>query len=382
MRPLRVLFINENIGGHATVHLNLRSALAHRGDIEPTFLDLPAPTGLARLAGAAIPGLARLDVDLQPLRAQLARSLGLARRLGATLDGVDAVHLYTHNAGLLSAATWRRVPTVVSLDTTNVQNGYRLPGRTPTALTPLTVSATKPFERRVYQAATLVVANSNWAADSLRRDYAVDGDKLRVQPFGIAAPDFGPGAAPGTRATERPRAVFVGRSLARKGGLQLLRVHQQHLAPRVDLTLVTAEQPAVGPGVELRTDLVPGDRRLWDVLRSAAMFVFPSEIDMAPNAVLEAMMAGLPVVARPVGAIPEMVEHGVSGLLIGPGDEDLTAAVTALLDDPERRRMMAEAARLRAMEYYDARATTDALIGLLGEAVGRHRTANLGSLAA
>ncbi|MGF1596209.1 MAG: glycosyltransferase family 4 protein [Acidimicrobiales bacterium] len=367
-----MLFINENIGGHATVHHHLRSVLADRSDIEPVFLDLAPPSLAARVAGAAVPGLARLDLDLQPLRAQLVRSAGLARSLERHLSGIDVVHLYTHNAGLLSADSWRRHPTVVSLDTTNAQNGYRLPSRRPTSFTRLTVAATMPFERRVYQAADLVVANSRWAAGSLRDDYHLADEKLRILPFGIDGPPFGPGAAPGVTAAGRPRAVFVGRSLARKGGLQLLRVHRQHLADRLDLALVTQERPETGPGVEVIGDLQPGDPRLWDILRRSAMFVFPSEIDMAPNAVLEAMMAGLPIVARPVGAIPEMVDHGVNGLLVGPEAADLVGAVTALLDDEPRRVALGASSRARALAHYDASTNADQLVAILAEAHDRH----------
>ncbi len=370
---MKVLFINENIGGHATVHHNLRTVLADRPDIEASFIDLPPVAGLARAVGGRIPGLASLDLDLQPLRAQLARSATLARRLGDHMSAADVVHLYTHNAGLLSVGSWRRTPTVVSLDTTNAQNAFRLPGRRPTRFTPITVAATKPFESRVYRAASTVVANSEWAADSLRRDYRFAGNRLRVQPFGIAAPDFGPGSAPGPPISAKPRAVFVGRSLARKGGLQLVRVHREQLADRLDLTLVTEERPEGLSGVEIIDDLRPGDDRLWGVLRRSSIFVFPSEIDMAPNAVLEAMMAGLPIVARPVGAIPEMVEDGVNGLLVGPTDDDLAAAVTGLLDDPDRLWEMGAASRARALAYYDARVTTDAVIEILADAITHHR---------
>lgn len=369
---MRVLFINENIGGHVTVHHNLRAALGTRRDVDPVHLDLPAPGPLARLAGAAVPGLARLDLDLQPLRAQLARSLVTARALRHHLDGVDVIHLYTHNAGLLSAGLWRRYPTVVSLDTTNAQNGYRLPTRRPTPFTRLTVAATKPFERRVHRAAEVIVANSEWAAASLLGDYDVDPGKLRILPFGVDAPRFGPGAAPGVTQPGRPRAVFVGRSLTRKGGTQLLRVHRRWLADRLDLTMVTEERPDPSSGVELITDLSPGDARLWTILRRAALFVFPSEIDMAPNAVLEAMMAGLPIVARPVGAIPEMVEHGVNGLLVGSDDRELADAITELLDDRPRLAAMGAASRARAVERYDATTSTGQLVEILAEARDRH----------
>lgn len=375
---MRALFINENIGGHATVHHHLRAALAARTDIDASFIDLPPVSGLARLAGVRVPGLARLDLDLQPLRAQLARSALLARTIRRNGPTVDVIHLYTHNAGLLSVGTWRSHPTVVSLDTTNAQNVYRRPTRRPTRFSPLTVAATKPFEQRVYRAATTVMANSRWAADSLTEDYGVPTDRLRVQPFGIGAPDFGSGPAPGAYRL-RPQAVFVGRSLQRKGGLQLLRVHGAGFAERMDLTVVTEERWPDGGSVEVINDLSPGDDRLWDILRGASMFVFPSEIDMAPNAVLEAMMAGLPVIARPVGAIPEMVHHNVTGLLVGPEDRDLAAAINQLLDNPDRAAAMGAAGRARAIEYYDAAGTTAALVNILQEAVERFRSASSGA---
>ena len=71
---MRVLFVNENIGGHATVHHHLRRALEAHPEVEADFLDVPPPSLLRRLIGMRLPGLAGLDLDLQPLRAQLAAS--------------------------------------------------------------------------------------------------------------------------------------------------------------------------------------------------------------------------------------------------------------------------------------------------------------------
>ena len=218
---MRVLFVNENIGGHATVHHHLANALLERGDVEAEFLTVPPPRGLRRLAGAAVPGLGALDLDLQPLRAQLALGAWVRARLAPRAARVDAVHIYTHNAGLLATHVLARVPTVVSLDTTNANNAYRLPYRMPTRFTPATVALTKPFERRVYDAAVTVVANSEWAARSLRDDYGVADAKIRVFPFGIAAPAFPTPEAPGTAVTELPTLVFVGNQLRRKGGEML-----------------------------------------------------------------------------------------------------------------------------------------------------------------
>jgi alpha-maltose-1-phosphate synthase len=369
---MRTLFVNENIGGHATVHLHLEQIMAARPEIQPQFLHVPAPGLGRRVVGASLPFLGRLDLDLQPLRAQLALSAVVRSALRRRLPDVDAVYLYTHNAGLLSSDLLRSRPTVVALDTTNAANAYRLPYRLPTRWTPRVLPLTQAFERRVYAAATLVVACSEWAAASLRTSYGLADSRLRVIPFGIRVPSFDrPPAFHGR--SDLPKIVFVGRQMLRKGGWRLLDLHQRHLRDRCELVLVTTDPVPATPGVTVIGDLRPGDPRLWDVLRSSTAFVFPSLIDQAPNSVLEAMAAGLPVVAMRVAALPEMVVDGETGRLVDPDDaQGLLDAITALLDDPAAAARMGAAGRARVLRRYDAEATADSLLAVLKEATNLH----------
>ena len=381
---MRILFVNENIGGHATVHAHLRATLAeHHRDVEAEFLDVPPPRLPRRLAGAQVPGLARLDLDLQPLRAQLALSSWVRRRLRARLDPahpagpVDALHVYTANAGLCSVELIERLPSVVSTDATNLTNAYRLPYRPPSRFTPTTVRVSHAVERRVYAAATLVAASTAWVAESLRHDYAVDEDRLRLLRFGIQAPDFGPGPAPGTAARGLPRVVFVGHQLGRKGGLRLHRLHQRHLADVCELVLVTSERVPAGRNVRAVTDVTVGSGRLWEVLRDAAVFAFPSPIDQASNAVIEAMAAGLPVVGLAQGAMPELVGPDTGRLVDADDDEALVRALRELATDARLRGELGAAARDRFVADFDARGSTRRLLELLGDA--RSRAAHRGS---
>jgi glycosyltransferase involved in cell wall biosynthesis len=65
------------------------------------------------------------------------------------------------------------------------------------------------------------------------------------------------------------------------------------------------------------------------------------------------MAAGRPLVASRVGGLPDLVEDGVTGLLVAPGDPDaLAAAVRSLLENPERAELMGRAARERWEEHY------------------------------
>ncbi|MDO9454928.1 glycosyltransferase family 4 protein [Nocardioides sp.] len=370
---MRALFINENIGGHATVHAHLRNALVGMDDIDVDIVDVPAPTGGRRFVGAAVPGLGRLDADLQPLRAQLSLSGWVRRELRTRLapgHGYDVLHVYTGNAALRSAGLLASLPSVVSTDATNATNNYRLPYRQATRFTPRAVRAAQRFERPVYEAASIVIANTGWVASSLRDAYGLGDDKLRVFPFGITRPPgIGSGPAPGTVAPEGlPQLVFVGRQLERKGALRLLRLHQQHLADECELVLVTPENPPPGRNVRVVSDVTVGSGRLWEVLRAAAVFVFPSVIDQAPNAVIEAQAAGLPVVVLDLGAMPEMVPTTVGRVVPPDDDEALVATLRDLVRHPEVRAELGAAGRERFESVYDARVSTRRLVETLGEA--------------
>jgi glycosyltransferase involved in cell wall biosynthesis len=67
---------------------------------------------------------------------------------------------------------------------------------------------------------------------------------------------------------------------------------------------------------------------------------------------VEAMLVGRAVVASDVGGLRDVVQHGVTGLLVPPGDPGaLAAALDSLLDDPQTRRRMGEAGRLQARRF-------------------------------
>jgi len=264
--PLRAVFVNENIGGHTTVHAALRRCFAECTDVQAEFLDAPAPGRLGRVLRAPAPGLSRFDADLQPLRAQLVRSEWVRRALRERLrqGGVDAVHVYTQNCALTSAGLLRTVPTVITTDSTTVLNAYRIPYRAPARFTPWSVRANVPLERRALHTAYRVIANSRYAADSLRTHYGVPAGALEVLAFGVWLPSE---PAPRTdAATRRPAVAFIGHQLERKGGRRLIEAHQQHLRERCDLVLITSEQVEPLPGVRVVSGISAGSDRLWEVL--------------------------------------------------------------------------------------------------------------------
>jgi glycosyltransferase involved in cell wall biosynthesis len=95
-----------------------------------------------------------------------------------------------------------------------------------------------------------------------------------------------------------------------------------------------------------------------DLLAALDVAVCCSDFEGSPLSVMEYMAAGLPVVATRVGGVPELIEEGVHGLLIDPGDPDaLARAVASLLRNPALRAEMGARARERQRREFDIDAT-------------------------
>jgi glycosyltransferase involved in cell wall biosynthesis len=90
------------------------------------------------------------------------------------------------------------------------------------------------------------------------------------------------------------------------------------------------------------------------LFREASLFVLPSYFECLPMALLEAMAAGLPIVATAVGGIPTVVQDGYNGFLISPGDvEALAEKLSILVDDPHLREQMGRQSRKMAEQKLD-----------------------------
>jgi glycosyltransferase involved in cell wall biosynthesis len=158
-----------------------------------------------------------------------------------------------------------------------------------------------------------------------------------------------------------PRIVTVGRLAAPKDPLTLVRALPALGARDCSLAFVGGgpEQPRVeaelrAHGLGDRVELLGERRDVPDLLAAADVFVLASRSEGAPLSVLEAMAAGLPVVASAVGGVPELVAAGETGLLVPPGDPAaLAAALARLLDDATLRRRMGAAGRSRARDRFD-----------------------------
>ncbi len=173
----------------------------------------------------------------------------------------------------------------------------------------------------------------------------VDPGLLRVIPNFIDLPGDAEAAAVDVPGADPPSILFVGPAAPHKGRQVLLEAFRSLRDRELDLKLAGGDGALVAPSV---SDL--GQRReaeLAGLYRDALFLVVPSVWpDPCPTVALEAMAWGRPVIASATGGLTEIVEDGITGLLVPPRDSaSLLRAITLLLDDPELRERLGRTAR-------------------------------------
>jgi glycosyltransferase involved in cell wall biosynthesis len=118
-------------------------------------------------------------------------------------------------------------------------------------------------------------------------------------------------------------------------------------------TRPACEKLASELGITDRVEFLGSRDDVASLLASAQLFVLASKYEMCPVSILEAMRAGLPIVASDVGGASEAIEDGKSGLLVPSGCVDrLAEALTLLVDDADLRTRLGSAARMRFEQRY------------------------------
>lgn len=263
-------------------------------------------------------------------------------------------------------ARWCREQNIAVVHSWEIySNVFALPGAT-LARVPLRIGSrrglggpapVRRLQRLACRAAHRMVANSRAAANQLV-DEGISEERIDIVPNGIDLSLFPERVAKG-----RPRKITMVACLREGKRIDVL----IGAAPRILASYPDVEIQIVGDGpcrgalmaqakaagVLSRVRFMGHRDDVPSILTGSDLFVLPSESEASPNVVLEAMAAGLPVVASRVGGIPELVADAVTGYLIPPGDQAaLASALLDLLDDPNRTAAFGQAGRTRVAREY------------------------------
>ena len=364
MKHYNIGFVMEQALGHVTHHQNLARWVEDDATIGATWLPIPTQAGDRWERMPGVRGNWSLKASL--------RARDALQTAGKT-QAFDALLLHTQTVSLFALDWMRRVPSVISLDATplnydrvGAEYGHQAGGEG--------WMERQKFRwyQRAFGAAAALTTWCEWAKTSLVNDYGVPASKITVIAPGVdmARWQFGAARQSGT-AGGKTRLLFVGGDFARKGGPELVDAFNAGLNRDCILDVVTKDADAIRDlggvdGVRVHQGLTANSTELCALYAQADMFVFPTRGDCMPLAVMEAMAAGLPVIATDVGALREEVEEGLSGLMVKPRDPNaIGEAVRALIADPARREQMGRAGRELAEQRFDACHNYNAILALL-----------------
>ncbi|HNO76815.1 MAG TPA: glycosyltransferase family 4 protein [Phycisphaerae bacterium] len=225
-----------------------------------------------------------------------------------------------------------------------------------------------PMERALIEKAALVFTMSTHVGDSLVEFYHIPKERVRLVGAGFNARR----ADVNFDSVEHSKKIlFVGLDWERKGGPQLVeafaRVREKH--PDANLIVVGCEPEVKVPGVQV-LGVVPIER-VGELMSDACCFCMPSLREPFGLVYLEAMNAGLPVVALNLGAPRDFVVNGETGFLVEPHDiPGLADALENLVANSKLCAMMGKRARDRVSAEYTWEVTQARMAKAMREVMG------------
>ena len=385
---MRVLFLTHSFPRHAgdaagSFVLRLATALGEEGVevrvVAPAAAGVPARERMGaveverfRYAPRRFETLAYVGNMASQVRdswsARLALGGMLAAELTATLRAErsfkpDLLHAHWwFPNGVVGAWAGRltRTPMVTTFHGTDIRMARAFP-------------ASRPIFRQVLRRSSAVTAVSRWLAAEAQE---MSGIMPKVAPMPVEAAIFTPGPS-----KPRPdRLLFVGR-LTRQKGVDVLFRTLALLPPVIELDIVgdgeereELETLAGSLGVSRRITwhgARPGPA-LPDFYRSAIALVVPSIDEGLGLVAVEAQLCETPVVAFASGGLIDVVEHGVTGMLVEQRDPAaLAAALTAVLARPDRGASLGHAGRERALSYFSPAVAARRYADIYRTALGR-----------
>ena len=365
-------FLLEQTLGHVTHSDNLTNLVPADHRITPRFM--PIPYELEGWA-AQVPGFSNWTVRAGMRARRAIRSLDRSEEL-------SALFFHTQVLSILSRNWMSRVPSVISIDATPIQydrfgdvyaherSGERIE------------EVKRRLNQRAFAGSAAMISWSAWSKQSLVDDYGVPASKITVLAPGVDIAKWAPPVSRRREADSPLRILFVGGDLRRKGGSLLIDAvrRMRHSASNdatdagIELHLVTGAEIQNEPGIMVHRGLRANSAALIEQYHQADVFCLPTLGDCLPMVLSEAGAAGLPLVSTAVGAIPEIVGDGRTGLIVDADSVDsLVSALTRLASDDRLRCELGANAAAVVADRFDAAKNAHGIVDVVVDAIERHR---------
>lgn len=371
-KKLRILHLtNSSTMGGVEAHLLALLSRLDQTEFDPVFAFLDDS---AHLPDSLAPRFTKNRIPAVGLKANSRLDGRAFARLASLLraGGFDVVHVHLLLSELwgIPLARLSRVPAVI----VSVHNRSRRYANFPTNL----------LAGFNFTMVDRVIAISNAVARHLSDHTRVSRRKLRVIHYGFEVPPLVTAGADGLHSELRlsPETKLIGvvaRLVPEKGHVHLLDAMPEVFRTNKNshLLVIGSDDAGLAGGFKAQAQrLGIGDRVTFlgyrsdvaAILPQLDLFVLPSLTEGFGLAILEAMAAGLPVVSTRAGAIPEIVEEGVTGFLVPPAQpEPLAEAINLALAHGDLSREMGLAGRRRAAEQFSLRKMVSATEDLYRE---------------
>ncbi len=308
-------------------------------------------------------------------KAQYHASVRRFNRLTAVAGGIIRQHQGID--GVLQIGAWFSAPHTTKVRCFSYHDGnaalrYRYYGRG--LLSPVTQRKHLAWERSVYEGMCGIFVMSQWLANSFIQDFGIPASKVHVVGGGINM--VLPSEVP-DRSWSSPRFLFVGKDFERKGGKYLLEAFKavHDAIPNAQLIVVgptlNIDQPGVQCAGYLSKATVADAGRLKELFCSATAVVLPSIYEPFGISLLEGMAYGLPCIVVNRCAMPEIVQHGETGLIARAEDSaSLADAMIEIGRMSDSAAAMGAAGRRRVESDYTWSAVTTKMKTVLSDTYG------------
>ncbi len=366
--PVHLLLVVDSldVGGAERYVVDLALTLQRKGYDVTVACSVSGPLS-EPLEKASIPVRPVLD-RLIKRRVSLAYARGLRRLVRESRFDIVHAHVYASTSAAAIATLRTGVPLVITEHGMNPWRSWR----------------DRRVSRWVYRRAEHIIAVSTPIYRLLTERYAVSSDRITVNPNAVVdspVASTSPSIQLPAEWQQGPLVGVVARLSEEKGISIFLQAAARisPLAPEVRF-LIVGDGPLREELDSLAQHLGLSDRAHFLGYRSDAralielleVLVLPSLHEGSPLVILEAMSAGIPIVASAVGGIPDQVEHGREGILVQPGDPSaLGDAILRLLRDPALASRLGEAGRQRAGSRFSYAAMVQRVEAVYGAVLAR-----------